>query len=146
MQDRRRRDRRRQPIAVRFPDRRFGFPRRVPESPLQRRYANVVASIRNDETVIALLATLLLALCLADLTLTQRALGAGAVEANPIMAALFASGGSIAAATKLSVSALVVGLLWLLRRYRAALTTLLTMCAVMGGVVTYQALLIAIVD
>jgi hypothetical protein len=146
MNDRRRRDRRHRLIAVRFPDRRYGFPRRVPRNPLLRRYAGALAAIRHNEAVIALLASLLLALCLADLTLTQRALGAGAIEANPIMAALFESGFSVAAAAKLSLSALVVGLLWLLRRYRAALSTLIGLCAIMGGVVAYQALLLAVVD
>jgi hypothetical protein len=145
MDERRRRDRRQQFLAVRFPDRRHGFPRRVPQGPLRRRYAESLEAIRDSGTIFALLASLLLALSLADLTLTQRALGAGAIEANPIMAALFEFDASIAAATKLSLSALVVAGLWLLRRYRAALAALVAMCAGMGLVVAYQALLLSVV-
>ena len=140
MDDRRRADRRQQFLAIRLPDRRRGFPRRTVTGPWKRRYLESLAHIRDNPTVFVLLATLLLALQLADFTLTQVGFTKGAVELNPIMAALFDAG--LAHSVKLGVSAVVVGGLFALRRYRPALGALVWMCVGMGALVTYQMVLV----
>jgi hypothetical protein len=99
--------------------------------------------MRGRTTTIALLAGLLLALNLADLILTQRALTAGAVEVNPFMAALFESGNAVA--VKLGVGAVAVGGLWALRRYRPALAALAWASTAMAVLVAYQTVLVGVI-
>ncbi|MEE8331074.1 MAG: DUF5658 family protein [Acidimicrobiia bacterium] len=143
MDDRRQGERRRANLSVRFPDRRYGFPRRTPQGSFRRRYLGGLAAVRDNSTLLVLLASLLLALNIADLTLTRRALEAGAVEVNPLMAALFDSNMALATSVKLGLSAIVVGGLWLMRRYRPALSLLVYASIGMGLLVTYQAALVA---
>ncbi|MDH3729949.1 MAG: DUF5658 family protein [Acidimicrobiia bacterium] len=143
MVDRRIGERRRALISVRYPDRRHGFPRRTPRGPILKRYLGGLEAIRDNSNLVVLLATLLLTLNIADLNLTRIALDAGAVEVNPFMAALFESDFALATAVKLGLSAFVVGGLWLMRRYRAALSLLVIASVAMGVLVTYQALLVA---
>jgi hypothetical protein len=143
MGDRREGNRRQRLLSLRLPDRRRGFRRRDPASPLVRAYHGYFRAIRDDTTIIALLASLLLALNLADLTLTQRALAAGAIEVNPLMAALFATGRAVA--VKLGVGGVAVWGLWLLRRYRPALAALTWACVGMGLLVGYQVALVAVI-
>ncbi len=113
MDDRRQGERRRANLSVRFPDRRYGFPRRTPQGSFRRRYLGGLAAVRDNSTLLVLLASLLLALNIADLTLTRRALEAGAVEVNPLMAALFDSNMALATSVKLGLSAIVVCGLWI---------------------------------
>ena len=143
MDERRHGDRRQRLISLRFPDRRRGFQRRQPQSTVARHYQSALLSLREAPTAVVLLAALLFALNLADLVLTQYALGAGAIEINPVMAALFESGS--AAAVKLAVGAFAVAGLWSMRRYRPALSMLVVMVAAMGILVTYQTVLITLV-
>lgn len=143
MDDRRQGDRRTANLSLRYPDRRYGFPRRSPQGPLSRRYVSGLAAIRDNSTLLVLLASLLLALNIADLNLTRRALEAGAVEVNPLMAVLFDSDMALATAVKLGFSALVVGGLWVMRRYRPALSLLVYASIGMGLLVTYQAVLVS---
>lgn len=101
--------------------------------------------MRRQPTVLVLLAALILALNLADLILTREALAAGAIEVNPVMAALFASSMSAAAAIKILVAAVVVGGLWALRRYRSGVAALIWVTAGMGVLVVYQVTLVAVI-
>ena len=143
MEERRSEDRRQRLISLRFPDRRHGFRRRQPQRTASRRYQNALIALRDAPTTIVLLASLLFALNLADLVLTQHALSAGAIEINPIMDALFESG--MAAAVKLSIGAFAVGGLWMLRRYRPALSMLVWTAVAMGVLVTYQTVIVTLV-
>ena len=143
MEERRKGSRRERLVSVRFPDRRRGFPRRLPAGGVTRTYHVALASLRDQATAIALLASLLLALNLADLTLTLRALEAGAVEVNPFMAALFESGWAVPA--KLGLGAVAIGGLWSLRRYRQALAAMAWVALGMGLLVAYQAVLLAVI-
>jgi len=145
MEDRRTSERRQSLLAIRLPDRRLGFPRRQTSGPFRSQYLNMLTYLRDSPTTIVLLGSLLLALNLADLTLTKRALAAGAIELNPFMAAFFESDMAAANAVKLGMSAAVVGGLWSLRRYRPAISALVWATVMMGVLVTYQtALVIAI--
>ena len=99
--------------------------------------------LRDAPNTIAILAALLFALNLADLVLTRHALGAGAIEINPVMAALFESG--IGAAVKLAVGAVVVAGIWALRRYRPALSMLVWAAVGMGILVAYQTVLVTVI-
>ncbi len=140
--DRRSGERRRSWISLRYPDRRLGFRRRLPAGPIARRYHATLTSMRDRTLTIALLVSLLFALNLADLILTRRALAAGAIEANPIMAALFEAG--LAVPAKLGLTALAIATLWALRRYRIALAALVWACVGFGALVTYQVALLAV--
>ena len=142
MDDRRNDERRQRLMAIRFPDRRRGFPRRTVDGSLRSRYLAVLGSIRDNAITLVLMAALLLALNVADLALTNRALAGGAVEVNPVMAALFESSPAAAASVKLGLSAVVVAGLWSLRRYRQAVAALLWTCVAMGLLVGYQTVLV----
>lgn len=84
------------------------------------------------------------ALNIADLVLTQRALGLGAVEGNPLMAVLFEIDPFLAGALKIGVGLVVVGLLWALRRYRRALEFSIIALVGMGLVFAYHLILIPV--
>lgn len=119
--DRRWRDRRRTWGGLVYPERRTGFDRRLPSRGFAGWYHRVLHAYRSNSRTIFLVLALVTVLNLADLVLTQRALILGAVEANPIMAALFDRSPYLAGIVKMSVGMIVVEVIWALRRYRRAL-------------------------
>lgn len=90
----------------------------------------------------AVLAALLF-LNVADYLFTVAALGRGAREVNPVMAALFEANLALAGVVKLAAVSLVIGAIWQLRRYRRILQ--LSLIAVTGFtfLITYQIMLLA---
>ena len=123
-------DRRRRRAMFRFPDRRTGFDRRRP--------GGLLAWYRDRPAVIAAALAAIVALNVADYTLTVQALERGAREANPIMATLFAHDPALALAFKLFTATAVVLVIWQLRRYRKILGVSLLAVGGFGLLVVYQ--------
>ncbi|MBT8203599.1 MAG: hypothetical protein HKN74_10265 [Acidimicrobiia bacterium] len=128
-------DRRSRRVSVRYPERRTGFDRRAA--------GGALAAYRDRPSVIATVLVALLALNVADYVFTLAALGRGAREANPLMAALFEADPALAAIVKLAVVALVITAIWQLRRYRRILQVSLVAVTGFMILVIYQVLLLA---
>ena len=115
-------DRRSRCLCIHYPERRCGFDRRLPSvGRLRRAYWRLLDRYRDDTRALAWVLAAVLALSLADLLLTLRALELGASEANPIMARLIGVSPVLAGAFKLAVSLAVLLAIWVLRRYRRVL-------------------------
>ncbi len=121
---------RRARVRFRFPERRTGFDRRSPR--------RVLTWYRDRPRFIAAVLGVVFALNILDLLLTNRALALGAVEANPIMAALFEVSPALAASLKLLVTGGVVAVIWNMRRYRRILEVSLIALVGFGALVAYQ--------
>jgi hypothetical protein len=121
-------ERRSSPSAVRWPERRTGFDRRSDQP--------VTKFLRDNLHVLVGLVVVLNALNLLDFLLTNRALAGGALEANPIMNALFMSGWESAAIFKLGTMLAVSVAVIALRRYRRVLQV------AVAGVVLYSAIVL----
>ena len=121
-------------MRVLFLDRRSGFDRRGDDS-------SFTARLRGHDLWVAILLLTINFLNVADLVYTAYALGAGAHEANPIMAALFASDPMLGAAVKLAVVATVTVILWVFRRYRTILQMQLASATLFVGIGLYHATL-----
>lgn len=128
-------DRRSQRVTMRYPERRTGFDRRSA--------GGVLTAYRDRPGVIAAVLAALLGLNVADYLFTVAALGRGAQEVNPVMAALFESNLALAGVVKLAAVSLVVGAIWQLRRYRRILQVSLIAVAGFTFLVTYQIMLLA---
>jgi len=112
--------RRRRRFVVR--ERRSGFDRRGPSSSVVgAAFDRMLRAMADNDRILLLVLAHLAVLNVLDLVFTRRALGLGAVEANPIMAVLFASGPVVAALMKLEMVVIGGFVLWKLRRYRRAL-------------------------
>jgi hypothetical protein len=107
-------------------------------------YRDWLLAYRQNQRTLALVLAVITALNVADLVLTQRALGLGAVEGNPLMAVLFEADPVMAGVMKIGVGLGVVGLLWALRRYRRALEFSIIALVGMGLVFVYHLILIPI--
>ena len=137
--DRRRADRRSRLPGFRYPERRLGFDRRTPPRGTWRgRYRAALLWYRRTPAALVAVLALILALNLADLVLTLRALDRGAVEVNPVMAQLFDAGTAPAAVFKMTVGVLIAAVIWALRRYRRILETSLIVVALLGALVGYH--------
>ena len=121
---------RRARVRFRLPERRTGFDRRSPR--------RVLTWYRDRPRFIAAVLGVVFALNILDLLLTNRALALGAVEANPIMAALFEVSPALAASLKLLVTGGVVAVIWNMRRYRRILEVSLIALVGFGALVAYQ--------
>ncbi len=128
-------DRRTRRVSMRYPERRSGFDRRT-SRPFLEAYRARPAAIG------AVLAAFVL-LNVADLVFTLRVVDAGAIELNPVMAALLGAGSGYAAAFKLGAALTVAGAMWAARRYRLVLQASLAALALMGAVAVYQGALAA---
>ena len=128
-------DRRARRRLFRFPDRRTGFDR--------RRAGGLLAWYRDRPALVAASLIAVVALNIADYVLTMEALERGAREANPIMAALFASDPSLALAFKLFTALAVALIIWQLRRYKRILGVSLVALGGFGALVIYQIGLVA---
>jgi hypothetical protein len=132
-------DRRRERRFI-FLDRRSGFDRRRREgrSPVSSAVDARLLRLRDQPRLLAETLVLVNLLSLLDLLLTLSVLRLGAIELNPIMDWLFELGPGPAATAKIGVMALATFGLWLLRRYRKALTTTVVLLAGYGALVTFE--------
>lgn len=73
-----------------------------------------------------------------DYAMTVRALGGGAVEANPVMAALFAHGPWAAGAVKLAAVLAVSLVVWRMRYYKRILEASLVLIGVFSAIAVWQ--------
>jgi hypothetical protein len=121
-------------------ERRSGFDRRrdVCRSPVAAFLEAPLLRLRNDSVLLAELLILVNVLSALDLFITLNVLRLGAVELNPIMAYLLDQGTLHATLAKVGVMVAATGGLWLLRRYRAALTTALVILLAYGSLVTFE--------
>jgi len=117
-----------------FFDKRTGFDRRHDRG-------TFLASLRDSDRSVALLLLGVNLLNLLDLTLTTHALQAGAKEANPILAAMFASDPVAAAVFKICVVLAASTLFWAFRKYKAVLQLLIASAAIFSGVIVYHGML-----
>lgn len=115
-----------------FRDRRSGFDRREENT---TRWSAALARLGRGHTLEVAL-VLLLALNAGDLVFTVFALDAGAVEANPIMAALFSHSVLLAAAVKALAAMVLVFTVLAFRRYRKM------MALTVFGLTVYSALFV----
>ena len=146
MEERRALDRRVHRVAVRYPERRSGFDRRIPETGVGRRRHLLVRAYSGRPALLAACLAGILLLEVADLGLTLRAIGLGATEVNPIMAGLLDVGPLQAAVFKLTMATGVVAAIWVLRRYRRILEFSLALLIGMGLLVVYQAAGLTIIN
>jgi hypothetical protein len=121
-------------------ERRSGFDRRrdVCRSPVAAILEAPVLRLRNDSVLLVELLILVNVLSALDLFITFNVLRLGATELNPVMAYLLDLGPLPATLAKLGVMAAASSGLWLLRRYRAALTTVLVMLVAYGSLVMFE--------
>jgi hypothetical protein len=123
-------------------ERRSGFDRRrsVCRSPVAAAFESRLAALREQPQLFAELLVTVNLLSVLDLLITLSVLRMGAVELNPLMAWLIDLGAIPAAAAKIGVVLAATLGLWMLRRYRAALTTAMVLVAVYGSLVTFELL------
>ncbi len=123
-------------------ERRSGFDRRrnVCRSPVAAAFESRLAALREQPTLLAELLLMVNLLSVLDLLITLSVLRMGAVELNPLIAWLIDLGTVPAAAAKIGVVLVATLGLWMLRRYRAALTTAVLLFAVYGSLVTFELL------
>jgi hypothetical protein len=123
-------------------ERRSGFDRRrnVCRSPVAAAVESRLVALREQPVLLAELLVLVNLLSVLDLLITISVLRMGAVELNPLMAWLIDLGTVPAATAKISMVLLATLGLWMLRRYRAALTTAVLLFAVYGSLVTFELL------
>jgi hypothetical protein len=133
-------DRRVRRVSLRYPERRSGFDRRAERdaSSVRATYADWIRRIAASPVRYGTVAAAIFVLNMVDLLLTYRALERGAIELNPVMAALLDAGYGVAGVVKIGVSALVVVLGWRLRRYRRVVEVSLLLAVVLGAVVLYH--------
>ena len=82
----------------------------------------------------------IVALSIADMAFTFRALGRGLEEVNPVMEGLLGAGHGIAAFIKIGVSAILAGAGWWFRRFRRVIEVALLVTALLSLVVAYHVL------
>ena len=136
---RRSNDRRVKHLSFRFPDRRLGFPRRQSgERAIGTAYARMLSAYRSRPLVLAAVLGVVAMLNVADLVLTLRALDLGAVEVNPIMAALIGADPALAAVFKVTIGFGVVAAMWAMRSYRRVLEASLVLLGGFTVLVAYS--------
>jgi len=115
-------DRRVKRFSFRFPDRRLGFVRRqIGGGQARVAYDRMLGTYRYNPQSFALVLISVTMLNIADLLLTLRVVELGAVELNPIMAALIESDPLLASLFKVMIGLVVVAAMWAMRRYRRVL-------------------------
>jgi hypothetical protein len=121
-------------------ERRSGFDRRrsVCRSPLRAALEAPALRLRDDPVVFIELLLLINLLSALDLVITLLVLEMGAIELNPLMAYLIDPGTVHAAVVKIGVVGSATLGLWLLRRYRAALTTAVLLFMAYGALVLFE--------
>jgi hypothetical protein len=136
-------ERREKRVSFRFPDRRLGFARRqIARHPASAAIDRVLGTLRSKPRSLAVVLATVAALNLADLVLTLRSIELGAVEVNPVMAALIDADPFVAAMFKLTIGLAVVGAMWAMRRYRRVLEAALLL---LGGLIALNVYSLAMV-
>jgi hypothetical protein len=135
-------DRRRSRASAHLPERRSGFDRRLrnARSDLARAMERTLLAYRDSTAMVATVLVTANVANVTDLVLTRRGLALGALEANPIMAMLFADNPAAAAVFKVGVGLAVTLAIWRMRRYRAVLVTSLAISATFAALMFYHAL------
>jgi hypothetical protein len=87
---------------------------------------------------VALVPVAIVGLSALDMALTVNALERGAVELNPVMAALLGGGTIPAVAFKLTLTLAVAAAMWILRGYRQVLELSLLVLAGLGLLIVYH--------
>ncbi len=132
-------DRRVKRFSFRFPDRRLGFVRRrIRGRPARAAYNRMLAGYRYKPQVLALVLGAVAILNIADLVVTLRSVELGAVELNPIMAALIDTDPLLASLFKVTIGLGVVAAMWAMRRYRRVLEASLLLLGGFTVVVGYS--------
>jgi hypothetical protein len=127
---------------VHFPERRLGFERRRDPAAgrVRTAYLRWIRRITESPEKAALLMVSIVALNVADMAFTFRALDRGLQEVNPVMAGLLDTGHGVAAFVKIGVSIALGAAGWWFRRYRRVIEAALVVAALMGTVVLYHLL------
>jgi hypothetical protein len=132
-------DRRVRRLSFRFPDRRLGFARRqIRGRPARAAYDRMLGAYRYNSQSLALVLVTVAILNVADLVLTLRSIELGAVEVNPIMAALINADPLLASIFKVTIGLVVVAAMWSMRRYRRVLEASLMLLGGFIAVNTYS--------
>ncbi|NLE22791.1 MAG: hypothetical protein GX624_08445 [Actinobacteria bacterium] len=131
---------RRRERRLRVQERRSGFDRRrnVCRSPVLAALETPALRLRDQPVLFLELLIMINLLSVLDLLITLIVLEMGAAELNPLMAYLIDAGPVQAAGVKIGVVALATLGLWLLRRYRAALTTAVILFAAYASLVIFE--------
>jgi hypothetical protein len=116
--------------SLRWPERRTGFDRRDSQS--------VTKALRDNVPLLVGLVIVLNVLNIIDFALTSRALELGALEANPVMDAIFMSGWQNAALFKIGSMVAVSATILALRRYRRVLQVAVAAVALYSAIVLYH--------
>lgn len=119
-----------------FHDRRSGFDRR--HDPHAGWWSRLLSALHENPRLLEISLVMLVALNLGDLVFTQVALEEGAVETNPIMAALFDNSFVWAAALKVVVSLFIVFIVLTFRKYRKMMALTVVAIAFYAGVFAYH--------
>jgi hypothetical protein len=82
----------------------------------------------------------IVALSIADMAFTFRALSRGLEEVNPVMEGLLGAGHGIAAFVKIGVSAVLAAAGWWFRRFRRVIEAALLVAALLSLIVVYHLL------
>ena len=127
MREREESDRRSGRREFHLPERRTGFDRRRREA--------ILGALRDDRFLFGLILVAIVVLSVSDWLLTLRALKAGAVEGNPVLARLITINPGLAAGFKATITLLMALLMWKMRRYRYILA------AGLGALLVYWALM-----
>ena len=133
-------DRRARRVSMWLPERRTGFDRRGSHLGFRAWYERVLAAYRSNTNALLLVLIVIVALNVADLLFTVRALRLGATEVNPIMAWFLERDPVLAALYKLSIGGGVTLLLFAMRRYRRVLEASLLIVAVFAALFVYHLL------
>ena len=137
-----RQDRRARKTSIHFPERRSGFDRRTNPSAGRFRVAYVgwIRQLSASRGKTALLMASIVALNVADMAFTFRALDRGLQEVNPVMAGLLEDGHGVAAFVKIGISVVFAAAGWSFRRYRRVIEAALIVVGLMTLVVLYHVL------
>jgi len=120
-------------------ERRTGFDRRRrSDSRVGATLEGALELLRDNPLVLIGLLALTNLLSILDFAFTMWALGQGAIEANPVMAALLSNDPVVAATVKIVIVAAVSLLIFLLRRYRLMLKVALFSTALFAAIVLYH--------
>ena len=120
-------------------ERRSGFDRRRrSESRFGTTLEGALEVLRDNPLALIGLLALTNVLSVLDFVFTMWALEQGAIEANPVMAALLSSDPVVAATVKILIVAAVSLLIYLLRRYRLMLKVALFSTGLFAAIVLYH--------
>ncbi len=134
---------RRRVSVLRYPERRSGFDRRLPENGVAAAGELALRGLRDRSALLASVLVAVNVLNVTDLLFTLFLLSRGAAEGNPVMDALIGTDPLVAAAFKVALLGLVSATVWRMRRYRSILAVGLIALAAFVILTFYELLLVA---